>query len=235
MTNVTMLVHNRPRLTRQSLISLGKIDHRTMRVAVLNDASDDYDTVEFLKHWTSSSLSGGAWLEWKTESHGTGRARNAVIGASERVFGRGDYLYLSDNDVYFKPGWLEKLIACYEAVWGYGCRVIGGVGHPYHQPYEGIVKVGDYGVHAVHAQPLQSMLMRWEVWDKYGPFCQTPPGKVCQSEDVDFTNKIKADGFKIGVVSPALIVNTGITNSFGEKIPGFELVKSQVPPGVIAE
>jgi len=79
------------------------------------------------------------------------------------------------------------------------------------------------------------MLMRWEVWDKYGPFCETPVGKVCQGEDVDFTNKIRADGYKIGVVDPPLVVNTGITNSFGEKIPGYELVQAQCPPGVICE
>ena len=82
---------------------------------------------------------------------------------------------------------------------------------------------------------LQSMLMRWEVWDKYGPFNKTTPGRVCDSEDVEFCRKIHADGFKVGVVSPALIVNTGITNSFGQKIPGWELVKAQCPSGVLCE
>jgi len=79
------------------------------------------------------------------------------------------------------------------------------------------------------------MLMSWEVWDKYGPFCQTPVDKVCQSEDVDFTNKIRSDGFKLGVVSPTLVANCGITNSFGEHIPGWEMVKRQAPAGVIVE
>jgi len=36
-------------------------------------------------------------------------------------------------------------------------------------------------------------------------------------------------------VSPALVVNCGITNSFGEHIPGWEMVKAQAPAGVIVE
>jgi GT2 family glycosyltransferase len=170
-----------------------------------------------------------------TVSKGTGAARNQVIRESELRHGRGDYLYLSDNDVYFYPTWLPILIKCYEKAYDFGYRAIGAYNHPYHQPGASVPVYGAYEVREVNALALQSMLMSWETWDKYGPFCQTPPGKVCQSEDVDFTNKLKADGYKLGVVSPALVVNTGITNSFGQKIPGYELVKQQCPPGVICE
>jgi hypothetical protein len=50
-----------------------------------------------------------------------------------------------------------------------------------------------------------------------------------------FTNKIHADGGKVGVIYPPLLVNTGITNSFGEKIPGWEMVQAEAPEGVICE
>jgi hypothetical protein len=59
--------------------------------------------------------------------------------------------------------------------------------------------------------------------------------RYARARTCDFTNKIKADGFKIGVVSPALVVSTGITNTFGEKIPGWEAVQKQAPVGVIIE
>src|SRR5207244_13302255 len=125
----------------------------------------------------------------------------------------------------------------------YVFRIIGAYNHPFHQPVNTLlvwpskpaVTSVVNRVHEVNALATQSMLMRWEVWDKYGPFCQTPIDKVCQSEDVDFTNKIRADGFKLGVVSPALVVNCGVTNSFGERIPGWEMVKRQAPVGVIVE
>ena len=234
MVNATMLVHNRPKLTQQALDSLG--NHDGANVTIRLDKLSDKPTFDTVMPWKIySPLPRGVLLG---NEIGTGGARNAVIKSSEEAFGRGDYLYLSDNDVFFYPRWLETLIDCYEAAWSSGCRVLGGVGHPYHQHGAtlGICRFNvRYAVQEVMAQPLQSMLMRWEVWDKYGPFCKTEPGRVCQSEDIDLTNKIRADGFKLGVVSPALVVNTGITNSFGEKIVGWELVQKECPPAVLCE
>lgn len=239
MVNFTMLVRNRPRLTKQSLDSLGT--HEGMTVTVRNDRSNE-ETHSIIANWFWANEE-SRWLSCVDPRApiGTGEARNDVIRTSERKWGRGDYLYVSDNDVFFAPGWLEALIASYELAWKHGFKVVGAYNHPYHTPF-GDAVWGDSGlpgytcvVRQVNALATQSMLMRWEVWDKYGPFCQTPVDKVCQSEDVDFTNRIVADGFKIGVVSPALVVSTGITNTFGEKIPGWELVKAQCPKGILCE
>lgn len=249
LTNVTMLVHNRPELTLQALRSMGlpqpKNDEDAERVGWSKGAKMNLTVFpDGCKEETLQALAvHRAWTETEHWMHtrpswGTGIARNNVIAASEKRFGRGDYLYLSDNDVFFLEGWLDRLIDCYESAWSAGCRALGGVGHPYHQLGQvlGVCSTNvRYAVHEVMAQPLQSMLMRWEVWDKYGPFNKTTPGRVCDSEDVEFCRKIHADGFKVGVVSPALIVNTGITNSFGQKIPGWELVKAQCPSGVLCE
>ena len=73
------------------------------------------------------------------------------------------------------------------------------------------------------------------MWDKYGPFRETPAGAVCQGEDCDFGNAIRADGGRLGVISPALLVNCGVTNSFGQPIPGAEMVRAQAPAGVVVE
>jgi glycosyltransferase involved in cell wall biosynthesis len=232
--NLTMLIHNRPRLTKQALESLRNTASVNTTVLLYDDASEN-ETSELIMEWAEEN---DACVRGVLESSGTGIARNASIRYSESVFGRGDYLALFDNDVFFTPGWQEVLIDCYEEAWSSGCRVLGGVGHPYHQRGEslGVCSFNvRYGVYQVNAQPLQSMLMRWGVWDAFGPFDKTEPGKVCQSEDISFTNKIVAAGYKLGVVSPALIVNTGITNSFGQKIPGYELVQKEAPPGVLVE
>lgn len=243
LVNFTMLVHNRPKLTEQALVSLGEHDGAT--VTVLGNKVDPelWESIDNWRFYEGHNATRA--LLHNSFDDGTGDLRNQVIRHSEYWFGRGDYLYLSDNDVFFKPGWLEALIKCYEVSRRYGFKVIGAYNHPYHQPIPGEQGVClprsldpiviSHAVNPVHALALQSMIMTWDIWDKYGPFCKTEPGRVCQSEDVDFTNKIVADGGKIGVVSPALIVNTGLTNSFGEKIPGYDLVKSQVPPGVLAE
>lgn len=239
MTNVTMLVHNRAKLTGQALDSLGPT--KNFSVTILTDSSDD--AADYAVGYTYNKRA--KCVETGSEDNlGTGSLRNMVIKQSEEIFGRGDYLYLSDNDVFFKPGWLETLIACYEESWKFGYRILGAYNHPYHQHVgEPLLMPSTHpknswyrtSIREVEALALQSMIMRWSVWDQYGPFDETAPGKVCQGEDTYFAHRITAAGYKLGVVDPPLLVNTGITNSFGERIPGWELVKAQCPEGVICE
>jgi hypothetical protein len=237
--NVTFLVCNRPRLTQQALYSLGPTDGDVMNVTVSEDCKCDAETQKVLSDWYQSNPK-NRHLCGHTAEYGTGSLRNQVIAASEKYFNRGSHLYLSDNDVFYYPAIFEKLVPIYEYAWTLGFRVLGAVNHPFHQPisstpvYAGGRQVICH-INEVHALALQSMLMRWEVWDKYGPFDDTPVGRVRMSEDVAFTNKIRADGGRIGVVSPALAVNTGITDSFGGRIPGWELVEQQCPKGVYCE
>jgi hypothetical protein len=230
MTNITILAANRPRLLKQALDSIGDLSDAT--VTIRNEKVND-EVHQIAAHWVfDEGDANKSYFQWNDANVGTGRARNHVIHSSENRFGRGDYLYLSDDDVYFlRPDWLKTLIEAYE--WmkeHHGYRVVGAYNHPFNQPVTHCEK--GYECYAVATQ---SMLMDWSVWDQFGPFCNTPAGKVCQSEDVDFSNRIRAAGYKVGVISPALLVNTGITNSFGEKIVGWEMVKAEAPEGIIVE
>jgi len=231
-----MLVHNRPRLTQQALDSLvASGAMKDINVTIYDDASDN-ETAEILEHWC---MDYSAYLVRVAKSSGTAIARNSVIAESEAEYGRGDYLYLSDNDVFFTPKWLQRLVQCYKQAEVWNGKVLGAYNHPYPQHEPDYLVVPDNGctmmVKQIQALALQSMLMEWSTWDKYGPFPKTPVGKVCQGEDVEFGWKIAADKGKLCVVHPPLIVNTGITNSFGEHIPGWELVQKQAPLGVIVE
>jgi len=232
MINLTLLVRDRLNLTRQCLMSLKRSGcMRNITVTILDDASKK-ETQEFLENWCDEN---GAHLWREEESIGTGLARNWVIRKSEEEYGRGEFLYLGDNDSYFYPGWSEVLVKAYRVAWLDGFKVLGGLTHPYHLPVASLPIPGCCEVLQVEALALQSMLMTWYVFDRYGPFCTTPVGRVCMGEDVEFAWRIAADKGKLGVVHPPVIVNTGITNSFGEKIPGWEMVKAQVPSGVICE
>jgi hypothetical protein len=230
MTNISMLVANRPRLTKQALASIGDLSGATVTI---RDAGMNPEVLKICRDW---AVGRPAMILSGSEAIGTGPARNSVIGTAGLV--RGDYLYLSDDDVYWKnPNWLAILTRAYEAAWKFGYRVLAAYNHPFNGPIQGESRIicDEFSVYPVYAVATQSMLMRWEVWDEFGPFCDTPAGKVCQSEDVDFCNRIRAAGYKVGVISPALLVNTGITNSFGEKIVGWELVKKEAPEGIIVE
>jgi hypothetical protein len=79
-----------------------------------------------------------------------------------------------------------------------------------------------------------SMLMSWQTWDKYGPFDQHAVG-VGQSEDFAVCQKVLKDGYRVGYVSPPVLTVTGLTNTLGGKVPGWEQLKALVPEGVIAE
>lgn len=232
MTNITMLAATRPRLLKQALESMGDLSGATITI---KDARDNYDIVmNWLRGTPSTYIS---YTDTKTPL-GTGPARNQAVRDSVKTFGRGTHLYLSDDDVYFlQPDWLQVLTEAYaEASDVHGFAVLAAYNHPFNRPCAPPIRLQRrWNVNEVYAVATQSMLMSWEVWDRFGPFCDTSAGMVCQSEDVDFCNRIRAAGLKVGVISPPLLVNTGITNSFGQKIPGWELVKSQAPAGVIVE
>lgn len=233
MTNITMLCANRPRLLKQALDSIGDLSNATVTI---RDAGMNAEVGLVASDWARDEENSAYYLGIKEV--GTGPARNRVINRSEGYFGRGDYIYLSDDDVSFlRPDWLSILTSAYEEAYEHGFRAIGCYNHPFNRPIDGEPGV-IYDLHIVYpvfALASQSMLMDWETWETFGPFCDTPAGKVCQSEDVDFSNRIRAAGYKVGVISPSVLVNTGITNSFGEHIPGWELVKSQCPEGIICE
>ena len=227
--NFTMLARDRFRLTQQSLRSLGE----QRWVTIMDDRSEPL-TRDYLRYWGALTNS---FVARNDEAKGTGPLRNDVIRISEAAFGRGAYLVLSDNDTYFNPRFLEIMHSAYKKARECGFLVLGGYNHPFNRAIDNSprVQVGETEVYPVHVLATQSMMMEWDVWDRFGPFCQTPIDRVCQSEDVEFSNRITAAGYKVGVVSPHLVYGTGITNTFGEKIPGWELVKAQCPEGIICE
>lgn len=234
MTNVTMLAATRPRLLKQALNSIGDLSDATVTIRDAFLVPEVWETIRTW-NWGQQNI---ATPQIPKEPMGTGPARNHVIEASEFFWGRGTHLYLSDDDVYFlQPDWLQVLTEAYaEASEVHGFAVLAAYNHPFNRPIAPTIRLQRrWNVNEVYAVATQSMLMSWEVWDRFGPFCDTPAGMVCQSEDVDFCNRIRAAGLKVGVISPPLLVNTGITNSFGQKIPGWELVKSACPEGVLCE
>jgi len=165
---------------------------------------------------------------------GTGTARNEVIRLAEKEKGRLDYLYLSDLDVAFTQGWLATLIAAYERGRNeLHMGAIGGYCHPYHQPTERHAYASNIDIGITWALPTQSMLMTWDMFDRYGPFATTSPGKVNCGEDWLFTERMRADGLRVGAVYPHVVLNTGRKDSFGKLMIGHELV--QDIPGLIVE
>src|SRR5271166_4357573 len=130
MVNFTMQVRDRFRLTKQALESLAASSPDRYSVTVLDDRSQD-ETRDFVMAWCARY---GARYIRNDEPLGTGQLRNMVMEESRYYFGQGDYVAPHDNDVFFKPLWLDTLIQCYEVAQTYRFRLMGAYGHPYHHP-----------------------------------------------------------------------------------------------------
>lgn len=231
--NIVMLVHNRPRLTRQALESLEQNTVGTWNLTVVDDNSN-WETMQMLTQWmTDRQWADHLYLHQIFPTLGPGRARNEGIKASERIFERSDLLYLCDNDFYALPGWDQILVNAFLEAEKHRFKVLAGYCHPYNQTVRSYqTEAGT--IHEKQAIGLLSTLMRWETYDMYGPYDPSP--SINGSEDFAFCQKVKADGFKVGCVWPWVILNCGLTGSNGKYSPGAELIHEQnFPSGVIVE
>lgn len=215
MMNIVMLVRDRPRLTHQALWSLAKHTDVDYNLTIVDDSSGP-DTCEMLRMFAGTHKQ-VALLRNGTSKGITGQARNLGVYWSEKYWGRGDYLYLSDNDVAFLPHWAS----CMENVLSNGykddLRLLGGARHPYHQPVPHTEHEDWVETDAVAGY---SQLMKWDIWDSYGPLDAHAPG-VCQSEDFAFCQKIRAWN-SVGYITPRVIVDCGLTTTGGGKAIGAE-------------
>jgi|SRR6185369_4068610 len=234
--NIILLVKDRPRLTEQCLKTLyANTPEDQFNLTIMDDGSAG-PTIDVICRYVHPKAN--CRLVSFPESIGiVGFLRNVGAAASERYFGRGEYLYFSDNDIYFKHGWLN---------WMKGMmmfaepqvKVLGGYRHPFHGVNQRLGWSSWGETETTDAVAGYSMLMRWETFDKYGPFDQHSKG-VCQSEDFAFCQKIIKDGGLVGYCNGPTIINCGVTNSEGKPAIGHEAFKQQEIPyyakGIIFE
>lgn len=215
--NIVMLAHDRPRLTSQAMRSLGENTPAELyNLTVIDDASQNRvlsldDNTAVLRIENSKGI--------------TGQARNLGVYWAEKYWGRGDYLYLTDNDVYFCPSWLETLIDVIEdpRLHPVG-KIVGGWNHPFQGPNNTLywpdkrLKITTHNAVAGASQ-----LMRWDVWDQFGPLDAHAKG-VGQSEDWKMCQDIIHAGGVVASAHPRVVFNCGVTNSFGEASPGADVM-----------
>lgn len=217
MVNIVLLVKDRPRLTEQCLRTLyDNTPQDQFNLIIMDDASTTKETVDAYGRYAVSVYSNNIRVIQLSQSIGiVGWLRNVGASASERYFGRGEWLCFIDNDIAFLPNWLPKMIAVMQSE--HPPKVLGGYRHPFHG-----VNVERNGWQETDAVAGYMHFMTWGTWDKYGPYDQHAKG-VCQSEDFAFCQKIIKDGGKVGYIYiRPVILNCGITNSEGNPAVGSE-------------
>lgn len=258
MTNIVMLIgpdlYHRYRLIRQALESL--LAHTVPGTYNLTLVLDTCGFRELaITNSVIRDLPGdlATSLQVRNSGHTLSQLKNLGVAWSEQRFGRGgpgDWLYISDSDVWFSEGWLEKLISTAEFIEPFKFKLWGGQVHPFHQPIGDPVggnpwngswmdeshpkhKLVSWQEHSILDGP--SWLMRWTTWDQHGPFDRTTAPGVCQSEEYPFCGRLTAGGGRIGVISPHVVVHTGLTHLNGHDCVGRAEREAMIPKGVMAE
>jgi hypothetical protein len=227
MTSIVMLVKDRPRLTRQALQSLYDHTPKDQFTLTIVDDGSSFETRSIISGFQMMHENLCTVRISPSKGH-TAMARNLGVYWSEHYWGRGgpsgteeQWLYLSDNDVYFKDGWLEKMKRFATG----GMYILGGCRHPYHKPNHTVRDLeGGFGVEITDAVAGYSQLMWWSTWDEFGPHVETGAPGVGQSEDWAMCRKIvESDSWNksmVGYITPSVVLHTGVTNTLGEKATG---------------
>lgn len=243
MTNIVMLIGpGRYRLTRQGIESLLAHTDQSLTPFTLTFVLDqpDFRTMALVEKVCSDSLpTSSTFLLVGNSGHTLSQLKNLGVAWSEQRWGRGDWLYISDSDVYFTKGnfgqgWLSEMIAMAKtSEMDAGFRLWGGQIHPFHAPVRQIAV--DMTEHTILDGP--SWMMRWKTWDHYGPFDRSTAPGVCQSEEYPFCQRMQAGASpaRIGVLSPHVVIHTGLTHLNGQDAPGRKEREALIPEGVLAQ
>ena len=211
--NVVMLTHNRPNLTRQSIESLyAHTDEHRFNLTIVDDGSD-LDTIKVISEYVDRPNM--TLLEVIHSDHVLGKLKNLGVVWSQMLFGEGRFLCICDNDVYFKPNWLGRMMSTYRAHLTLG--LLGGQVHPYHEVSEsrGTLQVTTNVAGYTH-------FMSWSSWDLNGPYEMDCNSGIGMLEDVLFCDKVRGEDLLIGYISPPAILHTGSTDSNGNPAVGSE-------------
>ena len=218
---IIMPVKDRIELTRQTVQTLFQNTKIPFRLIIISDASEE-KTNDYLKSVSPATL---ILMPKNTGAASCKNAGMAIVGDNE-------YYYITDNDMYFMPNWLEALLKIMEAFPKVG--IVGGRNHGYHGILEHKENQG-IRIQTALQQAGFSMLVRKEAWLSCGPFLHYSPQDLGK-EDVKFCNKVRAANWEIARPPEPVIFHCGIKNTFNVSTAGADSeMKQNFPSGVIVK
>jgi glycosyltransferase involved in cell wall biosynthesis len=235
LVNIILPILNRPEHTEQCLRSLyATTNPELFDLTIIDDGSDQHTKsliVELNMELAQKYRTRPAHLITRKEgeSMGPGFSRNEGAQFVTKTERRGKYIYHCDNDVFYRDGWLDKLLAAYEVVSRDGVALLGASCHPYLQnnetrDYQALgIKVGIKDAVSGYSQ-----LMTWEIWDRFGEY-HTQEGlekKTGRSDDWEYCQRITKAGLLVGAVEPELVIPCGKTDTYGDPAVGQETFKN---------
>lgn len=245
LVNIVIPIHNRTRHTMQTLQSLVLNTSKELYTLHLIDDGSDAETMNaVIGFYNEQKDHINITYRRNDKPLSPGVSRNIVCDQITRRGTRHEFLYHSDNDVYFMPDWLDTLIAVFQvAETDYNIRLLGGGCHPYLQDKETFkiearmpnAAIMPFHVGTKDAVSGYSQLMRWSTWDTYGPFDETMKDadkKIMGSEDWAFCQKMVQGGYRVASIRPEVVIHCGKTNTYGDAATGSEVITDHGIEGV---
>jgi glycosyltransferase involved in cell wall biosynthesis len=211
-TAIILITKNRQKLLEQTIDSL--IMHTPKELYDLIVVDDGSDNIELLKaYWLNDRISDLVLTNFGSP----GACRN--IGTEIAKKKGYQYLYHTDNDMYFLEGWLE---ACLDSLEG-DIGLVAPYGHPYHLKNDD--DLISEKVYPVNACAGNSWFLKLETYLKYG---LNENSGIMASEDHDFCQSLRKDGMFCARFPNNKVLHCGITNSNGDPATGADMMLEEL-------
>lgn len=198
---VIIASYERPRLLAQTIESMFKNADTVPELVVIDCFSQDPGVGEYISQ-NNNLIDKYFRYPFRAPIH-------TVKNKGYLMATRSEYLYFSDNDMYFEPHWDTRLIKVLEAKPEIG--IVGGLHHPHHQ-IDGTEIIDNQAIVYSNEQPGYSMMMRMKDFKVIGPwFSDVPVG----GEDSNLCRMTELAGFKIAALATPAVLHCGASGSHG--------------------
>lgn len=210
-TAIILITKNRKSLTAQTINSLTKNTPKELYDLIVVDDGSEPESLGYLFGFKAGGIISDLIL---TNFGSPSICRNLGVEIAKRKGYK--YLYHTDNDMYFLPGWLERCIEVKEKY--KQISIIGPYCHPFMQKNSD----RDYeDLETVDAVSGNSWFICTKDYCKLGLHETTG---IMASEDWEFCQRVRK-GRKLCVrLKPHLVLHCGITNSRGEPSIGADIM-----------
>ena len=204
---VIIASYNRPQLLKQTLETLIKNSDNPLDIIVIDDCSTN-DT------WSVVDKIDYPDISWSrlTQTKPIGFVRNEGV---RLIASDSEYIYFSDDDVYFLPHWDSLMIKVMEAFTK--IKVLGGRRHPHHKILDKIHTVDLLGIHTIvrlENQAGYSLFLRKKDFDEVGHF-QEYSLDTRGLEDSQLVEYFREKDGIIAAFEPPILYHCGIQGTNG--------------------
>ena len=214
-TAIILITRDRNKLLAQTINSLVKNTPKELYdLIVVDDGSSDVEGL--IQQKEAGTISDLVLTNFGSPS----KCRN--VGAEIARKKGYEYLYHTDNDMYFLPGWLER---CYEIKNKEGFTIIGPYCHPFMQNNEDFFPYNENRYATVDAVSGNSWFISTKDYFGYG--LHETEG-IMASEDWEMCQRIRKDRKLVVRLTPHMVLHCGVTNSRGEASVGADIMVEEL-------